>query len=170
MPKHTASLIVLYRDNKNGEYWVWLHKRNINSFNGGKISVPCGHSEEQDCNNKIITALREATEESGIDFLGKWLDQRNCTIVKNDDKHTDVMLIVNEKFNIHTPYIQDIDETDSYFTTNTCRHEWFSLSQIRIGYIRGNEVWHRTKSSINACLDYIGEYAQKLNNPYQRSY
>lgn len=170
MSKYTASLVVLYKDNKTNEYWVWLHKRNNKKYNGGKISVPCGHSEESDGNNKVLTALREATEESGVNFLDKLFDRRNCIIVNNDIKHTDIMLIVDNMFNIHTPYIQDRDETDPDFTRNTCRHEWFSLSQIRTGYIRCNEVWHRTKSSINACLYYLREYHLLLNNPYQRSY
>jgi 8-oxo-dGTP pyrophosphatase MutT (NUDIX family) len=62
-----AAVLILLYPQKESIYTVFMQRHNYDGVHGGQISFPGGKKEESD-SDVVITALREAEEETGVDI------------------------------------------------------------------------------------------------------
>lgn len=153
MQTRTASLILVHKDKRDGEYYVFVHQRTFNTHCGkGMIGVPGGHAEAIDMGDPVKTALREAYEECGYNFM-----ERGTPVIVSGPAgtHVDVLMISDIKWNGIPLSIKTPNETTDTFTTNVHHHDWVKIKDMCSNMIKNIPIWYRTKTSVNNAIMYL---------------
>lgn len=111
--RHSAIFLPLI--NVNGEDSLLFEKRTLSIPQGGEICFPGGRVEVNEVNNPLITAIRETSEELGIDVDKIAIISRLPRLITPDGKLIDAFIGKIEKISLNELVISP-DEVAKIFT------------------------------------------------------
>ncbi len=164
--------MIAFHVNSAGEIKVLLQQRGsrMRGSNALKVALPGGHVEDRD-RKPSETALREATEETDIDFWSYYAADgpsgHLVTVLPGTGDHWDVAVDCidtwdSNKCSRQSVFRSTVHECANGFSRDASRHRWVDLEEIFSnpnGLKRETDrkpcmMWRFARRSINALLDY----------------